>query len=31
VIDLIRRLEQIDEQLGGDGPRTLPAAISSEL
>ncbi len=31
VIDLIRRLEQIDEQLGGDGPRTLPAAISSDL
>ena len=31
VIDLIRRLEVIDEQLGGDGPRTLPAAISSEL
>jgi len=31
VLDLIRRLEQIDEQLGGTGPRTLPAAISSEL
>ena len=31
VIDLIRRLEQIDEQLGGDGPRALPAAISSIL
>jgi uncharacterized protein len=31
VIDLIRRLEEIDEQLGGDGPRALPAAISSEL
>lgn len=31
VIDLIRRLEEIDEQLGGDGPRTLPAAISSVL
>ena len=31
VIDLIRRLEQIDEQLGGDGPRALPAAISSVL
>lgn len=31
VIDLIRRLEQIDEQLGGTGPRTLPAAISTEL
>jgi Fe-S-cluster containining protein len=31
VTDLIRRLEQIDEQLGGDGPRALPAAISSVL
>jgi len=31
VIDLIRRLEEIDEQLGGDGPRALPAAISSVL
>jgi Fe-S-cluster containining protein len=31
VIDLIRRLEQIDEQLDGDGPRALPAAISSVL
>jgi Fe-S-cluster containining protein len=31
VLDLIRRLEQIDEQLGGDGPHTLPAAISSVL
>ena len=31
VIDLIRRLEQIDEQLGGNGPRALAAAISSEL
>ena len=31
VVDLIRRLEQIDEQLGGDGPRALPAAISSVL
>jgi len=31
VVDLIRRLEEIDEQLGGDGPRALPAAISSEL
>jgi Fe-S-cluster containining protein len=31
VIDLIRRLEQIDEQLGGDGPRALPAAVSSAL
>ena len=31
VIDLIRRLEQIDEQLGGDGPRALPSAISSAM
>ena len=31
VIDLIRRLEEIDERLGGDGPRALPAAISSVL
>jgi len=31
VIDLIRRLEQIDEQLGGDGPRVLTSAITSEL
>lgn len=31
VIDLIRRLEEIDEELGGDGPRVLPAAISSVL
>ena len=31
VIDLIRRLEEVDEQLGGDGSRTLPAAISSVL
>lgn len=27
VVDLIRRLEQIDEQLNGDGPRALPAAV----
>jgi Fe-S-cluster containining protein len=31
VVDLIRRLEQIDEQLGGDGPRALPSAVSSAL
>lgn len=31
VIDLIHRLEGIDTSLGGDGPRTLPAAISSVL
>ncbi len=31
VIDLIRRLEEIDAQLGGDGPRALPAAIQDAL
>lgn len=31
VVDLIRRLEQIDEQHGGDGPRALPAALASVL
>jgi Fe-S-cluster containining protein len=31
VIDLIRRLETIDEQLGGDGPRALPTAIREAL
>jgi Fe-S-cluster containining protein len=31
VIDLIRRLEEIDVQLGGDGPRMLPAAVSAVL
>ena len=31
VIDLIRRLEKIDEALGGDGPRALPAALSAAL
>lgn len=31
VIDLIHRLEEIDEQLGGDGPRALPTAISSVM
>lgn len=27
VLDLIRRLEVIDEQLGGDGPHPLPTAL----
>jgi hypothetical protein len=27
VLDLIRRLEQIDVQLGGDGPHPLPTAL----
>jgi len=31
VIDLIRRLEEIDEQLGGHGPRALSPAVSSAL
>lgn len=29
VVDLIRRLEAVDEQLGGDGPRALPAALAA--
>ena len=31
VIDLIRRLEAIDESLGGTGPRTLQNAIADAL
>jgi Fe-S-cluster containining protein len=31
VIDLIRRLEAVDEELGGDGPRSLTSAISLVL
>lgn len=31
VIDLIRRLETIDERLAGDGPRTLPGAVAAAL
>ena len=31
VIDLIRRLEDIDRQLGGDGAHPLPFAIRREL
>ena len=31
VIDLIRRLEMIDAQLGGEGPRKLPGAVGSAL
>ncbi len=27
VLDLIRNLEQIDAQLGGDGPHALPSAL----
>lgn len=31
VVDLIRRLETIDAQLGGDGPRKLPGALAAAL
>ncbi len=31
VLDLIRRLETIDADLGGTGPRKLPAAVASAL
>lgn len=31
VVDLIRRLETIDAQLGSDGPRRLPAAVATAL
>jgi uncharacterized protein len=31
VIDLIRRLERIDVELGGSGPRILPNAIAEAL
>ncbi len=31
VIDLIRRLEEIDQRLGGDGPRALATAVSCHL
>lgn len=31
VLDLIRRLEAIDESLGGDGPRILQGAIADAL
>jgi len=31
VLDLIRRLESVDQQLGGDGPRKIEAALRSEL
>ena len=31
VIDLIRRLEEIDERLGGEGPRVLPDAVADAL
>jgi hypothetical protein len=31
VLDLIRRLESIDEDLGGDGPHPLPTALTRAL
>lgn len=31
VLDLIRRLERVDERLGGDGPRNFAAAVSEAL
>ena len=31
VVDLIRRLETIDAQLGGEGARKLPAAVAAAL
>jgi Fe-S-cluster containining protein len=31
VVDLIRRLERVDEALGGNGPRTLERAIADAL
>ena len=31
VIDLVRRLEEIDERLGGEGPRALPDAVGAAL
>jgi Fe-S-cluster containining protein len=31
VLDLIRRLEELDRQLGGDGPRAIQAAMDEAL
>lgn len=31
VIDLIRRLEDVDRKLGGDGPRKIQAAVAEAL
>ena len=31
VLDLIRRLEDVDEKLGGDGPRKIQAAVAAAL
>jgi Fe-S-cluster containining protein len=31
VLDLIRRLEEVDRKLGGDGPRKIEAAVAEAL
>jgi Fe-S-cluster containining protein len=31
ILDLIRRLEEVDRQLGGDGPRQIQAAVADAL
>jgi Fe-S-cluster containining protein len=31
VLDLIRRLEELDRHLGGDGPRNLPGTLTTAL
>ncbi len=31
VVDLVRRLEDADRKLGGDGPRGIEAAVAAEL
>jgi Fe-S-cluster containining protein len=31
LLDLIRRLEEVDRQLGGDGPRQIQAAVADAL
>jgi Fe-S-cluster containining protein len=31
VLDLIRRLEEVDRRLGGDGPRKIQAAVAAAL
>lgn len=31
VLDLVRRLEAVDQQLGGDGPQALPVALQRAM
>ena len=31
ILDLIRRLEEVDRRLGGDGPRMIEAAVADAL